>query len=391
MTDPALDPELPPGSQRLFDGSDALRRRPPSRLKTRLVPAVLALVAAAGIVVLSWAALRYFFDTLTLSPGALDAWRIVLVVIGIGLLGFLVPGILAVVRAVRAGRFAKRGEMIEARISADKAKDWIWYVGGIGLTILIVDFFLYFLSVNDGIIRTTYLDWSLIWESRRQLWKGFWLNIRVFMVAEVLILPLSLLLAVARMFPGRPGAPVRALAIAYTDVFRGFPALVVIYLFVLGIQLADLDTSLPIIGGFNRDDRFFWLITFSLVIVYVAYVGEVYRAGLESVHWSQTAASRSLGLSHAQSLRHVVVPQAVRRIIPPLLNDFIALQKDTALLSTVGALEVVARARLIANQEFNLSPIFGAGLCFLIITIPMARATDWLIKRDKQRTQAGVS
>jgi polar amino acid transport system permease protein len=118
-------------------------------------------------------------------------------------------------------------------------------------------------------------------------------------------------------------------------------------------------------------------------------VGEVYRSGLESIHWSQTAAARSLGLGRAQSLRHVIVPQAVRRIVPPLLNDFIGLQKDTALVSFVGALDAVARARFIANSQFNLSPIVGAGIAFLIITVPLARFTDWLMKRDQERMRAG--
>ena len=155
------------------------------------------------------------------------------------------------------------------------------------------------------------------------------------------------------------------------------------------MQISQLDRSLPLVGGLGRDQRFFWLCTLSLVLGYSAYVAEVYRAGLESIHWSQTAAARSLGLSHGQTLRYVVVPQAVRRIIPPLLNDFISLQKDTALLSTIGALEVVARGRFIANSRFNLTPIFGAGLAFLVITIPLARVADWLVRRDQARMRAG--
>lgn len=349
----------------------------------------MTLAGAVAVVAITARTLKFFYDSLAVGDHALRIWAVVLWIAGIATLGFVVLGAVAVVRSLASRRLAAAGDLTGARVAADKAKDIIWYVGGIGATVLIVDFVLYFLAVDEGIIRSTYLDWDLIWGSRHALLKGLWLNIKVFMLAEALILPLSLLLAVARLFPGRPGLPVRVLAITYTDVFRGFPSIVVIYLFVLGMQLSDLDKQLPIIGSMNRDDRFFWLITLSLVIVYVAYVAEVYRAGLESIHWSQTAASRSLGLSYLQSMRYVIVPQAVRRIIPPLLNDFIALQKDTALLSTVGALEVLARSRLIANTKFNLSPIFGAGLCFLIITIPLARITDWLVKRDKQRMQAG--
>jgi len=124
------------------------------------------------------------------------------------------------------------------------------------------------------------------------------------------------------------------------------------------------------------------------VLVYGAYVAEVYRAGLESIHWSQTAAARSLGLSYGQTMRYVVTPQAVRRIIPPLLNDFIGLQKDTALLSVIGLLEVLNRARLTSNRLFNLSPNLAAGVAFVLITIPLARLTDWLVARQA-RARAG--
>jgi ABC-type amino acid transport system permease subunit len=123
--------------------------------------------------------------------------------------------------------------------------------------------------------------------------------------------------------------------------------------------------------------------------VYGAYVAEVYRAGLEAVHWSQTAAARSLGLSQWQTLRHVVVPQAVRRILPPLLNDFVALQKDTALVGLTGLLEILAVANFQKNEHFNLSPVTGAAVFFLVVTIPFTRLVDYLIKRDRERTQAG--
>jgi polar amino acid transport system permease protein len=199
------------------------------------------------------------------------------------------------------------------------------------------------------------------------------------------VLVWGLILALARIFPGKPGAPVRFLAIAYIDLFRGFPAIIVIYLVVLGVQAADL----PPFTWLSRPDQLFWLSVTALALVYGAYVAEVYRAGLESIHWSQTAAARSLGLSYGQTMRYVVVPQAVRRIIPPLLNDFIGLQKDTALLSVVGVLEALGRARLVSNRLFSLSPIVGAGLAFVIITIPLARFTDWLVRRDQERMRAG--
>jgi polar amino acid transport system permease protein len=138
----------------------------------------------------------------------------------------------------------------------------------------------------------------------------------------------------------------------------------------------------------SRDPQIFWLAVVALVLVYGAYVAEVYRAGLESIHWSQTAAARSLGLSQTQTLRHVVIPQAVRRIIPPLLNDFVALQKDTALVSVVGGLEILNIANLLKNRFFNLSAVTAAALFFLVITIPCTRFVDYMIKRDRKRIQA---
>ena len=155
-----------------------------------------------------------------------------------------------------------------------------------------------------------------------------------------------MLVAVVRLLPGRACAPVRFLAIAYTDVFRGVPAVITIYLIVFGFALAGV----PVFDSMSKDGQVFWLSVLALVLVYGAYVAEVYRAGLESIHWSQAAAARSLGLSQWQTMRHVVIPQAVRRIIPPLLNDFVALQKDTALVSFVGVVEILNYAGLYKNQ-----------------------------------------
>jgi len=185
----------------------------------------------------------------------------------------------------------------------------------------------------------------------------------------------------------------RWLAIIYVDVFRGLPAIVTIYLVVFGLPLTDL----PIISDIENVDFVVWGIqidqlfilgVIALTLVYGAYVAEVYRSGIESVHWSQSAAARGLGLSEGQTLRHVVMPQAVRRVIPPLMNDFIGLQKDTALLNVAGVLEGFNVARIYAGNNFNLSSVMGLGICFLVITIPMTRLTDYLVKRDQNRMQA---
>jgi polar amino acid transport system permease protein len=176
-------------------------------------------------------------------------------------------------------------------------------------------------------------------------------------------------------------------------VFRGLPALVTIYLVGFGLSL----TRLPFISNpqihflFIQFDKVESLGILAITLVYSAYVAEVYRAGIESIHWSQSAASRGLGLSRGQTLRFVVLPQAVRRVIPPLMNDFIGLQKDTALLSVLAVNEGFNLARIYAGNHFNLSSVTLLGLMFLVVTIPLTRITDVLVRRDQRRMQAGVA
>lgn len=209
---------------------------------------------------------------------------------------------------------------------------------------------------------------------------AFVLNIKIFLVAEVLILILALVLAVMRSLPGSVFFPIRMLAIGYTDLFRGIPTILLVYLFGFGIPTLQLShvTVNPVYLG-----------AAALVVVYTAYVSEVYRAGIESVHPSQEAAARSLGLTRGQTMQTVILPQAVRRVIPPLLNDFIGLQKDTALISVLGPVEALQRATLGASSEFNYTPYVVAAFFFVLITVPQARLTDWLIERDRKRQMAG--
>ena len=243
----------------------------------------------------------------------------------------------------------------------------------------------FFLSGHSARVRVVLFKWDLVWQSRGALFRAFLWNIKLFVVAEVLVLFFALFVAIVRQLPGRAFMPIRALAIVYADVFRGVPTIIVIFLICYGFPLAGVE---PFASHMAPNTQLFWLGTLSLVLVYSAYVAEVYRSGLESVHWSQTAAARSLGLSQWQTLRHVVVPQAVRRILPPLLNDFVALQKDTALVGLVGLAEILSIAGIFKNKYFNLSPVTGAAVFFLIVTIPFTRLVDYLIKRDKARTQA---
>ena len=203
---------------------------------------------------------------------------------------------------------------------------------------------------------------------------------KIFLIAEVFILVFALVLAVLRSLPGPVFFPLRALAIVYADLFRGIPTILVIYILGFGapaLGLAGIPTS-----------TIFWGIV-SLVLVYSAYVSEVYRAGIESVHPSQEAAARSLGLTRGQTLRFVVLPQAVRRVIPPLLNDFIGLQKDSALVALLGTVEAFRQSQINVAATFNYTPYLATALLFVAMTIPLARFTDWLVARDRRRQLAG--
>jgi polar amino acid transport system permease protein len=214
------------------------------------------------------------------------------------------------------------------------------------------------------------------------IWRGFLLNVKIFLIAEVLILVLALVIAVIRQIPGPVFFPFRLVAIVYTDLFRGTPLLLVILMFGFGIPALA-------IRGLPRSIVFWG--SAALVLSYSAYVAEVFRAGIESVHQSQVAAARALGLSRWQALRFVVIPQAVRRVIPPLLNDFVSLQKDTALLATLGAIEAVRAAEIYQNYRFNSSPLVITAFLFILLTIPLARFTDHLIERDRRRRSAALT
>ena len=212
---------------------------------------------------------------------------------------------------------------------------------------------------------------------------GLVLNIEMFLIAEVLILALALLIAVIRQLHAPALLPVRLLAVVYTDFFRGVPLILVIYAMGFGLPALNLDvisTQEPVVYGVA-----------ALVLCYAAYVSEVYRAGIDSIHPSQAAAARSLGLSEWQALRFVVIPQAVRRVIPPLLNDFISLQKDTALVAVLGVIEANRAAGIYSSTVFNYSGYTVAALLFLILTVPMARFTDFLIARDRRQRHGEVA
>jgi polar amino acid transport system permease protein len=229
-------------------------------------------------------------------------------------------------------------------------------------------------------VRRSFLNGRFFAESFPDIAEKFLKNVLAFSVAEVFILVVALVIAVLRSLPGPVFFPIRALAVAYTDLFRGVPTVLVIYILGFGAPALQLQ-------GVPREPLFWGIV--ALVLVYSAYVAEVYRAGIESVHPSQIASARSLGLSRWQSLRFVVLPQAVRRVMPPLLNDFIGLQKDTALLALIGVLETFRQSQVDVAGSFNYTPYFATALLFVAITIPLARLTDWLVARERTRRQAG--
>lgn len=356
-----------------------------SRFKPGIARALIAEAAAIVLTLVTWSGLRTFNQSLKIgAPGPQIALGIE-ILLGVAVLIVPAYATRALVRTFRARQLAADGRILDARTTAEDARDDVLWVLGLGLVAAIVASGAFFLSGHDARVRSVLFKWELIWRFRVALFHGFIWNVKLFIVAEVLVLVWALFVAVVRQLPGRAFGPVRVIAIVYADVFRGIPTIIVIYLIVFGFPLAGVE---PFASHMAPNTQLFWLGTLSLVLVYGAYVAEVYRSGLESVHWSQTAAARSLGLSQWQTLRHVVIPQAVRRILPPLLNDFVALQKDTALVGLVGLTEILNVSSILKSQTFNLSPVTGAAVFFLIVTIPFTRLVDYLIKRDKQRTQA---
>ncbi len=228
-------------------------------------------------------------------------------------------------------------------------------------------------------VRETFLDPEIAWSSLPSIVQGLWLNIRVLVVAELGVLALGLLLAVLRTLRGAVFFPVRTLATGYVDLFRGVPLLVALYLIGFGVpalRLQGVPTSAAVLG------------TVTLILVYSAYVAEVFRAGIESVHPSQRAAARSLGLTYRQSMRLVVLPQAVRRVLPPLLNDFVALQKDVGLISVLGAVDAIRAAQIESARTFNFTPYVVAALLFVLLAVPTGRIADAVAARSDRRQGA---
>ncbi len=222
-------------------------------------------------------------------------------------------------------------------------------------------------------VQETFFDPARAWDSLPAVATGLWLNIRVMLVCGVLIAVFGLAVAVLRTLRGPVFFPLRAFAAGYTDLFRGLPLLLVIFLLGFGVpalRLQGMPTNPVFYGGA------------ALVLTYTAYVAEVFRAGIESIHPSQRAAARSLGLTYPQSMRFVVLPQAGRRVLPPLMNDLVSLQKDSGLIAVLGVVDAIRAAQIETARDFNFTPYVVAGLLFLALTIPLTRITDWVARRQ---------
>ncbi len=224
-------------------------------------------------------------------------------------------------------------------------------------------------------VRASFLDPAIAADALPDILRGLWLNIRLLFFCALGSLGLGLVIALLRTLRGPVFFPVRALAVSYTYTFRGLPLIIVIYVLTLGAPGLRLQgmPSVLVLGGA------------ALVLTYSGYLAEVFRAGIESVHPSQIAAARSLGLSYRQAMRHVVLPQAVRRVAPPLLNDTVALQKDVGLVSLAGPIDAVRAAQIATAEHYNYTPYIVAGVLFVLLAIPLIAVTDWVTVRAARR------
>ena len=250
-------------------------------------------------------------------------------------------------------RRQRRGQAIAAASS-------IVVIGGLAIWILT--------SPGWPVVRESFFSWTVFKDSFPEVLKGFWLDVKIFVIVEIAVLIFGLVIALIRTSAGAALFPIRLLATIYVDVFRGIPTLLLVYLIGFGIpalRLTGLPTDPVVLGGI------------ALGLSYGAYVAEVYRAGIGSIHRGQRDAALAVGLTEAQALRHVILPQAVRRVAPPLLNDFLALQKDVVLVSILGPQEAFRIAQIIQGETFNYTPLIAAACLFLLITIPLA----WLVDR----------
>lgn len=228
-------------------------------------------------------------------------------------------------------------------------------------------------------VQGAFFDPAVAVRALPKVWDGFLINLQVLGFSVVTVGAVALVIAVLRTLRGPVFFPLRALAAGYTDLFRGLPFIIVLYLVGYGLPTITNTRIPPVALG-----------VLAVTLTYSSYVAEVMRAGIESVHPSQRLAARALGLGHVQTLRRVVLPQALRKMTPPLMNDFVSLQKDVGLVSIVGAIDAIAAARSVASLTYNFTPYVVAGLLFMLLAIPTIRLTDWYTARLREREQSGA-
>lgn len=274
------------------------------------------------------------------------------------------------------------GDITGVRKYASRFRTAAWLAVVSSFATICITLFVLFLMANNHAVQQTFFNPAMIGRSWLNVTKAFGENVMIALLSEIIVLVLGLLLALVRLAPGKVGRPISLVATTYIDIFRAVPAIIVIYLVGFGLPLAHI----PLLSALGPME--FAILALSLT--YSAYVAEVYRAGIQSVHYSQVAAARSLGFSHLATMRYVVVPQAVRRVIPPLLNDFIGLQKDTALVMVIGTVDAFNQAKIYASNYFNLSSVTVVAVLFIIVTIPQTRFVDHLIDRDQRKLRGGA-
>jgi polar amino acid transport system permease protein len=342
----------------------------------------MALLVCAAVVVASWLTLVGVRAALSAtSQGVGTVANVLIAASTLVAIPILYPAVQGLRTRQRARRALAAGDLVAARVAMADSRTWSWTTLGYSTAQVLVVLAIWFLIANNLAVSRTFFMLPLIVSSFGLVLKAFWINVYIFMVAEAIILVWGLIVAVAQLAPGAAGKPIRLIAKAYVDVFRGLPAIITIYLIGFGIPL----TGLPILKDLSQQS----FVILALTLSSGAYVAEIYRAGIVGVHWSQSSAARSLGLSYLQTLRFVVIPQGVRQIIPPLLNSFIGLQKDTALVNVVGAVDAFNQAMIIASNHYNLSAVTTVAILFVVITIPQARFVERLAHRDRQRLRGG--
>jgi polar amino acid transport system permease protein len=280
-------------------------------------------------------------------------------------------------RAAIAAALPQPSERRLARAAARRARTRRQAAIAAASTVLVLGLIVTAVVTSEGWpnVRETFFSPSDFADAFPDVLDGFWLDVRLFVIVEIAVLALGLVIALARLSRNPALFPLRLLSAIFVDVLRGVPTILVVYLIGFGVpalMLSGLPTDPVVLGGI------------ALTLAYSAYVGEVYRAGIESVHPGQRSAALAVGLTEGQALRHVVLPQAIRRVAPPLLNDFISLQKDVALVSILGPLEAFRVAQIEASSNFIYTPLVAAALLYLCVTVPLARLLDrW--ERSRRR------